>query len=127
MKQNVIMDVKNKMYKIFFDDLRTVDMVYKNPEDWDFEVIRNIDDFKNTILDKGVPEFISFDHDLGKDDNGNVVDAYQALKWMVFDLELDLRNMDYKIHSANPLALEKIYCLIKNLNKELNRRENEQS
>ena len=127
MKQNVIMDVKNKMYKIFFDDLRTVDMVYKNPEDWDFEVIRNIDDFKNTILDKGVPEFISFDHDLGKDDNGNVVDAYQALKWMVFDLELDLRNMDYKIHSANPLALEKIDCLIKNWNKELNRRENEQS
>lgn len=110
-------------YKIFFDDLRTVEMVYENPKDWEFEIIRNIDDFKKIILERGVPKFISFDHDLGEDENGNIMDSYEALKWMVFELELDLRDMDYKIHSANHLALKKIDSLIQNWNKELNKRQ----
>lgn len=36
-------------YKLFLDDIRNVNMVYKNLTNNDFVVIRNFNDFKNTI------------------------------------------------------------------------------
>jgi hypothetical protein len=43
----------NKGYKIFFDDLRTVEMVYGPGRDNDFEVVRNVKDFKSLIEERG--------------------------------------------------------------------------
>lgn len=83
-------------YKIFLDDERMPDWVYdtKN-EDW--TIIRNLTDFKNTILEKGLPDFISFDNDLG----ASMEEGKDAAKWMVYEMEFDISNMEYKSHSAN--------------------------
>jgi hypothetical protein len=116
--------MKSEKYKVFFDDLRTVEMVYGPGREGEFEVVRNVDDFKVLLDERGIPGFISFDHDLGLDEEGNLAeDAYAAVKWMVFEKEYDLRDMEFAVHSANPLASDKITSLIRNWNKELFRRD----
>jgi acyl CoA:acetate/3-ketoacid CoA transferase alpha subunit len=67
-------------YKLFLDDLRTVQMVYANAQDGDFVVVRTYEAFVQCITDRGLPEFISFDNDLGEDERGNLLeDGYAAL------------------------------------------------
>ncbi|MFN6945972.1 MAG: cyclic-phosphate processing receiver domain-containing protein [Cytophagaceae bacterium] len=57
------------------------------------------------MIQKGLPEFISFDNDLGLDDKGEVVpDGYAVVKWLVYESGLDLRNLKYHVHSANPVV-----------------------
>lgn len=102
-------------YKLFLDDIRTVEMVYKNITGQDFVVVRNFNDFKSTIKQRGLPEFISFDNDLGLDTNGNVApDGYDAAKWLVYESDLDLTKLKFKVHSANPVARMQIQGLLDN-------------
>ena len=84
----------DKGYKVFLDDLRTVDMVYDKSMEDEFIVVRNV---AETV--------------------------YDAVKWMVYVKEYDLRKMDFFIHSSNPVGSENIEYLIKNWNKELDRRD----
>ena len=67
------------------------------------------------IEQNGLPEFISFDNDLGLDENGEVApDGYAAAKWLVYESGLDIRKLQYKVHSANPVAAEQIRGLLGN-------------
>lgn len=100
---------------MFLDDLRTVKMVYKDREESDFVIVRNVADFKMTILEKGLPDFISFDNDLGLDEHGELAeDGYAAARWLVYESGLDLGNLNYYVHSANPVAAKQIEGLLKN-------------
>ena len=100
-------------YSLFLDDLRTVDMVYGTPAN--FVVVRTYNKFVNHILINGLPEFISFDNDLGLGDDGLVApDGYAAAKWLVYESGLDLRNLQFTVHSANPVASEQIRGLLNN-------------
>lgn len=113
-----------KGYKVFFDDIRTIDMVYDSSMNSEFIIVRNANDFKSLIQKRGIPDFVSFDHDLGEDENGNIAeDVYDVVKWMVYDKEYDLRNMKFAIHSDNPVGRKNIESLINNWNKELDRRD----
>jgi len=101
--------------KLFLDDIQTVDMVYHKSEIPNFEVVRTYDAFVAYILKNGLPEFISFDNDLGLNEQGIVAkDGYAAAKWLVYQSELDLRNLRFKVHSANPVAAEQIRGLLNN-------------
>ena len=107
-------------YKLFLDDIRDVKMVYKNLSDEDFVIVRNFEDFKKVIIEKGLPELISFDNDLGLDENENVAkDGYAAAKWLVYESGLDLKNLNFKVHSANPVAAQQIQSLLDNYIKHL--------
>lgn len=107
-------------YKLFLDDLRTVDMVYPGLEKA-FIVVRSYDAFINYIRQNGCPEFISFDNDLGEDDDGNLLpDGYAAAKWLVYESGLDLRDLRFKVHSANPVAKIHIESLLTNYIRFLN-------
>lgn len=102
-------------YKLFLDDVRTVGMVYKNMTVEDFIVVRNFNEFKSVIIQKGLPEFISFDNDIGLDEQGNLApDGYAAAKWLVYESGLNLTNLKFNIHSANPVAAEQIKSLLNN-------------
>jgi hypothetical protein len=102
-------------YKLFLDDIRDVKMVYKNLTDEDFVIVRNFKDFKQVIIENGLPELISFDNDLGLDENENIAeDGYAAAKWLVYESELDLRNLKFNVHSANPVAAQQIQSLLDN-------------
>lgn len=101
--------------KLFLDDLRTPDMVYEPPEASEFQVVRSYNAFVVFIHKNGLPDFISFDNDLGLDETGEVApDGYAAAKWLVYESGLDLRNLKFKVHSANPVAAEQIRGLLGN-------------
>ena len=58
-----------KKYNLFLDDIRVPSAAFlytKNSyyimEDW--EVVRSYDEFVALVKDKGLPEIVSFDHDL---------------------------------------------------------------
>lgn len=102
-------------YKLFLDDIREVKMVYKNLMDEDFVIVRNFKDFKQVIIENGLPELISFDNDLGLDENENIAeDGYAAAKWLVYESGLDLQNLKFNVHSANPVASQQIQSLLDN-------------
>lgn len=107
-------------YKLFLDDIRTVKMVYSHLKESDFIIVRNFNDFRKVILENGLPEFISFDNDLGLDENENIApDGYACTKWLVYESGFDLRNLKFNVHSANPVASEQIKGLLENYIKHL--------
>lgn len=111
-------------YKLFLDDIRTVGMVYSNMSETDFIIVRNYHDFVSTIQKNGLPSYISFDNDLGLDDDGNVApDGYAAAKWLVYESGLDITKLEYHVHSANPVASEQIRGLLENYKKHLRKEE----
>lgn len=108
------------MYNLFLDDLRTVEMVYDDPNRYNFVVVRSYQAFVAHIEAHGLPKYISFDNDLGLDENGEVApDGYAAAKWLVYESGLDLRELDFYVHSANPVATEQIKGLLNNYLKSL--------
>jgi len=108
-------------YRIFLDDERDVNNVYKDASG--FITVRNLDQLKEVIYERGVPTFISFDHDLGADEKGNVLHSgYDVAKWMVHEMELDIRNMGFKVHSWNIQTRDQISGLLDGWKRELERR-----
>ncbi|WDF65095.1 cyclic-phosphate processing receiver domain-containing protein [Flavobacterium sp. KACC 22763] len=107
-------------YKLFLDDIRDVNIVYKNLTNDDFVIVRNFEDFKAVILERGLPELISFDNDLGLDENDQVAeDGYACAKWLVYESGIDLQNLKFNVHSANPVASQQIQGLLDNYIKHL--------
>lgn len=94
-------------WKLYLDDIRTPD------DDPTFMTVRTVNDAQKLIHLLGVPTFISFDHDLGMDDEGNLVlSGYDFAKWLVeMDMEGKLvfpENFGFKVHSQNPVGAKNI-------------------
>ncbi len=103
------------MKKLFLDDIRTVEMVYDHSIISEFVEVRTYEEFVLYIQENGLPPFISFDNDLGLAKDGTVAkDGYAAAKWLVYESDLDLRNLKFNVHSANPVAAEQIRGLLNN-------------
>ncbi len=104
-----------KTKKLFLDDIRTISMVYDPSMESEFDIVRTYRDFVQYIEQNGLPEYISFDNDLGLDESGEVApDGYAAAKWLVYESGLDLRDLQFHVHSANPVAAEQIRGLLTN-------------
>ncbi len=111
------------MKKLFLDDVREIEMIYDKSMESEFDIVRNFNDFIEYIKINGLPSFISFDNDLGLDENNNVApDGYAAAKWLVYESGLDLKNFKFKVHSANPVAAEQIKGLLNNYISFLNKK-----
>ena len=111
------------MKKLFLDDLRSVNNVYNKSRISEFVVVRSYAEFVKYIQKNGLPEFISFDNDLGLDEDGTIApDGYAAAKWLVYKSGLDLRNLKFNVHSANPMAAEQIRGLLSNYIRHLQER-----
>ena len=109
------------MKRLFLDDIRKVEWIYDAELATEFEVVRNYDEFVYFIQKNGLPDFISFDNDLGLDEKGKIApDGYAAAKWLVYESGLDLKNLKFKVHSANPVAAEQIKGLLNNYIRYLN-------
>lgn len=72
-----------------------------------FKWVKNFEQFKTYIEEKGLPQFISFDRDLRKGNGVDKTDEYQSgedcAKWLVDYCEKNnLEIPKYFIHSANP-------------------------
>ena len=90
------------MTRLFLDDLRPIPNGYIG--------IRSYTEFVAYITDKGLPDFISFDHDLGLEESG-----YDCAKWLVnYCLDYDLRLPQFNVHSQNPVGKINILSLLNN-------------
>ena len=98
--------------RMFLDDLR----VPKN--DYDV-IVRSYDEAVSFVKENGIPVFISFDHDLGCDEKGEVLKSgYDFAKWLV---DMDIENIyklpkdfRFNVHSANPIGRNNINAILNN-------------
>lgn len=120
------------MKKLFLDDIRNVDEVfyYTNnkvylEDGWD--IVRNFDEFKEYIKINGIPNIISFDHDLAdihytkqlKYNEYEEKTGYHCMYWLINYL---LDNNIFKlpicyVHSMNPVGKKNIESLISTFKK----------
>ena len=123
--------------KLFLDDLRSVDMVYPNPNMSEWAIVRDFHQFVDYIQKYGLPDYISFDHDLGMEhtrfyfQNGGhesppdplTADfkektGYDAAKWLC--MFVDDNNLDlpfWHVHSHNPIGAANIRAYLNNFQK----------
>jgi hypothetical protein len=100
------------MYRMYLDDLR------ESKNDYDV-IVRSFDEATGYISEHGIPVFISFDHDLGLDDDGSVdKSGYDLAKWLVeqsLDGVLEFpKEFSFFVHSANPLGKINIESILNN-------------
>jgi hypothetical protein len=119
-------------YNLFLDDIRNpADIIQYMPickyyVDLDWVIVRNYDEFVTTIIEKGIPQAVSFDHDLadehyGVKDLGISVNydifvektGYHCAKWLIeycIDHNKDIPLLVF-IHSMNPAGFRNIESL----------------
>lgn len=132
------------MYKLFLDDIREpIDccsyMLNKDfYSDNEFVVVRNYEEFVDYIEKNGLPEIITFDHDLAdthytpeefwcdydkskewqekqvhKEKTG-----YECAKWLIdYCIENNLECPMYVCHSMNPVGRDNILGVLDNFRK----------
>ncbi len=122
------------MKKLFLDDLRmpkdAIGLVPDNMNQFywanDWSVVRGHDEFCDWVSANGLPDFVSFDHDLadehyGGDGEGYVEKTgYECAKWLVdYCVDNRLALPDYMVHSANPVGKKNISSYLENAKKHL--------
>ena len=104
----------------------------------DWVIVRNYNQFVQIIKNNGLPNVISFDHDLGEDEaeslrsegfskrkarehKKTVMSGYDCAKWLCdYCLENGLPIPEYYCHSMNPTGKENILSLLNNYKNHLN-------
>lgn len=106
-------------YKMFLDDLREITDIYSIGEAKSFTLARSYEEAMDLITLHGIPNFISFDNDLGESTPGhNIPEGYDLCKKIV---ELDMDDIhqipadfSFHVHSANCKAWENITAYLNN-------------
>ena len=103
------------MKKLYLDDIR-----FPRTQGW--SVVRSYEEFVDWINTNGIPNLVSFDHDLGVDENGNELKSgYDAAKWLCnYCLDNGLPLPACNVHSANPVGAQNIRQLISSFEKKFN-------
>lgn len=118
-------------YYLFLDDERfPYDVTWLRLPVYPWIIVRNFDEFKQIIEKNGIPNFISFDHDLAdfhyeamlREVNGETdVDygpektGYDCAKWLAqycMDTQQPIPN--YTVHSLNPIGRANIQNYLEN-------------
>ena len=86
--------------KLWIDDCR-------DQPDASWILARTSDQAIDIIKHSGMPDVISFDHDLGGDDTAMNVVYFIINSWLDKTLEIP-KNFEYLVHSANPVGAENI-------------------
>lgn len=126
-------------YNLFLDDIRNPnDCIHymKNKKKyikWDWKIVRTYDEFVKYIKENGMPENISFDHDLSYEhynyqgceipyDKLTEKTGYDCAKWLInycIDNEMTLPKGLF-VHSMNVIGGENINQIFKSYIKSLN-------
>ena len=106
---NIFLDDTRNPYDVF---LQTINPLYEHNHTW--EIIRDYDQFISFIINNGVPELISFDHDLDQShylpinqtnidyNNMEIKCGYHCLEWLINYCEDKKINLpEILIHSQN--------------------------
>lgn len=138
MKKLIKMETKN--YNLFLDDYRqpidAYDYTHNQLYLMKWIVVKNYDEFVKIVELYGVPQVISFDHDLGRDHYKHQSDidydqftektGYHCAKWFI-DYCIDNKSKlpaTILIHSMNPAGSMNIKSLFDTYNKIYNNKNN---
>ena len=122
------------MYKLFLDDLRNpIDAYFYmhapiyNEEGW--TIVRNYAEFVDMITSQGIPEIVSFDHDLA-DEHYGMQDhieygmlaektGYHCAQWLInYCIDHNKNIPKYVlIHTMNPVGRQNIESLFRTYEK----------
>lgn len=124
------------MKNLFLDDIRTPKDVFRYTHNSDYlkfewNIVRNYDDFVEYIIKNGLPDLISFDHDLADEHydeamyNGDLYNnlydkfkektGYDCAKWLIeYCMDNDIDVPKIYVHSMNPIGAENIRKLFIN-------------
>jgi len=103
-------------YNLFLDDLRDPNLFLNDTKTW--VVVRNHSQFVEIITKRGLPDFISFDHDLCDDDqeklnNFKEKTGYDCAKWLVeYCMRINHQLPEWKVHSMNPVGRDNINAVL---------------
>ena len=107
--------MKLNSYKLFLDDVR-------QPKRGTWSLARSFEEALDIVDEKGMPNIISFDHDLGEGKTGD-----DFAKWLIEQhLNGDLtfpERFEFIVHSANPVGKKNIESRLNNFLKHI-RKEN---
>jgi hypothetical protein len=113
-------------YNLFLDDIREPkDVTWIKLPEVDWFIVRNYKEFVDSIKKKGLPQMVSFDHDLAPEhyafNNSNNSDeptGYDCAKWLVEFCQCHHKQFpQYYIHSMNPAGVKNIDSYIKSYKK----------
>ena len=94
---------------LYIDDIR-------QPKTNFTKIVRTCEEGQLYIKEHGMPDFISFDHDLGMVNGEERKSGYDFAKWIVdsdLDGDIDIPNdFNFNVHSANPVGAEKIKSIL---------------
>lgn len=119
---------------MYLDDIRHPTMTYPETLNCQWLVVRSYDEFVEQIKLKGIPTFVSFDHDLSiehypvMEKDGGVSNmtkipyetykektGYDCAKWMVdYCMEHNKKIPAFGVHSMNPVGRENIQSYLEN-------------
>lgn len=116
------------MYNLFLDDLRLPQDAYsykfdKDYLELDWQIVRNYEMFTAFIEEHGIPEVVSFDHDLADKHYRGEIDynqlkektGYHCAQWLIEYCRKHDRNLPViKVHTMNPVGDRNIKSLFKN-------------
>lgn len=108
------------MYNLFLDDVRNPNKFLDDIRSW--EIVRNHAEFTRIIQQRGLPQFISFDHDLAfehydSSETEYYVEktGYDCAKWLIeYCMKTHQQLPEWQVHSMNPVGKVNIENLLKN-------------
>jgi len=120
-------------YNLFLDDERLPhNVTWANlPESQHYTIVRNYNEFVDLIETRGIPRFVSYDHDLADSHYGHGLQGnqipydsykektgYDCAKWLIeYCLNSEQPLPKYTVHSLNPIGAENIKHLLNNFGK----------
>ena len=121
-------------YNLFLDDIRfPKDVTWVELPLVKWTIVRNYKEFVYTIKINGLPNFVSFDHDLSSMHytdvfNGSKLNysaytektGYECAKFLVeYCITNNLKFPNYTIHSMNPIGKQNIISYVESYKKSL--------
>lgn len=115
-------------YYLFLDDVRKPNSVYwVNIPHHDWTIVRSYKEFCDIVSNKGIPEFVCYDHDLAIDhydkmNSGEAIDyndkfektGYDCAKFLCGEcLKANVPHPQFVVHSMNSVGKENILQYIK--------------
>lgn len=122
-------------YNLFLDDNRIPTHVtwVDVPKDQHYSVVRNYQEFVDIITLRGLPKFVTYDHDLSDCHYGHGLKGdnipydkytektgYDCAKWLVeYCMNKGVKHPSYMVHSMNPVGKSNIISYVESYNKSI--------
>ncbi len=125
-------------YNLFLDDVRLPNQVTwaDLPPNQHYSVVRNYQEFVDLITLRGLPKFVTYDHDLStehyenyhsiNEQGGLAIDynkfeektGYDCAKWLVdYCMKKGVKHPPYRVHSMNPVGARNIISYVESYNR----------